>query len=199
MASSEGTIFCGKHNAIIAACNEIDRRGLACLIRSHRRHSGEGLPIGPELCSVFYRRTMIQCLVVEHKMCSTHTSSGELSESSRGRVEGFGGRGWGVSVPPDEVSLHCRNCADCAAATDGRTDWPCPFSELSEVQEPGVWQWRSLPTVGAAAKANSPASVPLERSCGELFANVLRSKYRHRGRWNVLQSFLFESQLKTVV
>lgn len=28
MASSEGTIFCGKHNAIIAARNEIDRRGL---------------------------------------------------------------------------------------------------------------------------------------------------------------------------
>lgn len=64
MASSEGTIFCSKHNAIIAARNEIDRRGLACLICSHRRHSGEGLPIGPELCSVFYRRTMIQRLVV---------------------------------------------------------------------------------------------------------------------------------------
>lgn len=51
-ASSEGTIFCGKHNAITAARNEIDRRGLACLICSHRRHSGEGLPTGPQLLSV---------------------------------------------------------------------------------------------------------------------------------------------------
>lgn len=104
-------------------------------------------------------------------------SSGVLLESSWGE-EGLGAGG-GVSVPPDEVSLHCRNCADWAAATDGRAVSVFRAQRgsgaLCVTVEEFAKGW-------GRRKANSPASVPLERSWSELFAKVLSSKHRHRGR-----------------
>lgn len=122
-----------KHNAIISACNEIEQHGLPCLICSHCWHSGDGLPVRIHCVECFISKQWFNALW-STTSCASHTSSGVLLENT------WGEKGWGLA-PWDEVSLHCRNCADWAILIDR----PCLYSELSEVQDL-MWQQQCLPS-----------------------------------------------------